>query len=183
MAKAGTEHYFTTEALRPNERRQYQASWLRELVEHAYTNAPATRRKLEAAGLGPADIQSLDHLPRIPITRKDDLIELQAADPPFGGLLGVPLQQLRHIFQSPGPILDPQGPGPDYWRFAPALFAAGLRSGDVVLCSVSYHLTPLGFIFEDALTEIGGVVLPGGVGNTELQLSLARALNATGFAG
>src|SRR2546429_4536013 len=109
MTGSAAEVYSPTETLAPSERCQHQESWLRKLAEHAFANAPATRRKLEAAGLGPADLGYLDRLPRVPITRKDDLIELQAAEPPFGGLLGVPLQKLRHIFQSPGPILDPQG--------------------------------------------------------------------------
>jgi phenylacetate-CoA ligase len=171
------------ETLSPEARAGHQSTWLAALVQHAYANAPAMRRKLEAAGLEPSDVTTPADLPRIPITRKDDLIELQRAEPPFGGLLGVPLPRLRRVFQSPGPILDPQGPEPDYWRFAQALFAAGLRPGDVVLCSFSYHLTPAGFIFDEALTELGCPVLPAGAGNTELQLDLARAVNATGYVG
>jgi phenylacetate-CoA ligase len=158
-------------------------SWLRRLVEHAYASAPATRRKLDGAGITPVDIKSRADFQRIPITRKDELIELQRADPPFGGLLGTKPERLRRMFQSPGPILDPQGLEPDYWRFAQALFAAGLRTGDVVLCAVSYHLTPLGFMFDDALAELGCPVLPGGVGNTEAQLDLARAVQASGYVG
>jgi phenylacetate-CoA ligase len=178
-----TDFYSASEALPPEERAQYQSAWLGRLVDHAYANAPATRRRMDGAGTRPADVKSLADLQRIPITRKDDLIELQRADPPFGGFLGTKPERLRRMFQSPGPILDPQGPEPDYWRFAPALFAAGLRAGDVVLCSVSYHLTPLGFMFDDALAELGCPVLPGGVGNAEAQLELVRASHASGYVG
>jgi len=136
------------ETLSPEARAEHQSSWLAALVQHAYANAPAMRRQLETARLEPSDVTTLADLPRIPITRKDDLIELQRADPPFGGLLGVPLARLRRVFQSPGPILDPQGPEPDYWRFAQALYAAGLRPGDGVLCSFSYHLSSVGFMFD-----------------------------------
>ena len=177
------ELYAPTERLNPAERSKHQTDWLRSLVAHAYASAPATRRKLDAAGVAPQDIRSLADLTRIPIIRKDDLIELQAAEPPFGGLLGVPLDRLRRAFQSPGPILDPQGAEPDYWRFAPALHAAGPRPGDVVINSFSYHLTPAGFIFDEALGALGCTVLPGGVGSTELQLGWMRSLNATGYVG
>jgi len=177
------DFYSPTETLSPAQRADHQVAWLRRLVEHAYASAPATRKKLEGAGLTPADVTSLADFQRIPITRKDDLIELQRDDPPFGGLLGTKPEKLRRMFQSPGPILDPQGPEPDYWRFAQALFAAGLRAGDVVLCSVSYHLTPLGFMFDEALAQLGCAVLPGGVGNTGAQLELVRAVHASGYVG
>jgi phenylacetate-CoA ligase len=183
MGEGPYQCYAPTEQLSPAERSNHQAGWLRALVAHAYANAPAVRRKLDAAGVDPRDIQSLVDLTRIPITRKDDLIELQEVAPPFGGLLGVPLDRLRRAFQSPGPILDPQGLKPDYWRFATALHAAGLRSGDIVICSFSYHLTPAGFMFDDALGALGCTVLPAGVGNTELQIGWLRSLNATGYVG
>jgi phenylacetate-CoA ligase len=122
-------------------------------------------------------------LEQVPITRKDALIDLQRARPPFGGFLGVPERQLARVFLSPGPLYDPQGPEPDYWRFAPALRAAGFQAGDVVLNACSHHLTPLGFIFDEAARAIGCRVIPSGVGNTELQVSVAQSLRATAYCG
>jgi phenylacetate-CoA ligase len=111
------------------------------------------------------------------------LIELQRANPPFGGFLGIPEDQLARIFLSPGPLFDPQGPEPDYWRFAKALHAAGFRAGDTVLNACAHHLTPLGFMFDEAARAIGCRVIPSGVGNTELQVSAARGLGATAYCG
>lgn len=165
------------------ERIERQVAWLRALVEHASANAPATRRRLDAAGLGPGDLRSLGDLPRLPILRRDELIELQRAEPPFGGMLAAPFGSLRRVFQSPGPLLVPQGPGADYWRFGPSLLAAGFRAGELVLCSVAYHLSPLGHIFDNAAASIGCPVLPGGVGNTELQVGLLHATGAVGYMG
>jgi phenylacetate-CoA ligase len=178
-----TTFYSRTEASSASERAAYQSQWLAELVAHAYANAPASRRILEAAGVRPQDVQSLEALERIPITRKDELLDLQRADPPFGGFLGISIAELERAFMSPGPLFDPQGPEPDYWRFAPALHAAGFRRGDVVLNGSSYHMTPLGMIFDEAARHLGCVVLPSGVGNTELQVMLARGLGATAFCG
>jgi phenylacetate-CoA ligase len=157
--------------------------WLSGLLAHAYANAPATRTILDAAGVRPSAWITDAALEHIPITRKDTLIELQAQSPPFGGFLAVPEEHLAHVFLSPGPLFDPQGPGPDYWRFAQALRAAGFQSGEIVLNSSAYHLTPMGHMFDDAAREVGCVVVPGGVGNTELQTLAARRLGATAYCG
>jgi phenylacetate-CoA ligase len=90
---------------------------------------------------------------------------------------------LARIFMSPGPIYDPQGPGEDFWRFRHALAAAGFRRGDVALVSASYHLTPLGFMLDAAARALGCAVIPGGVGQTELQAKVAAHLGATGYLG
>jgi phenylacetate-CoA ligase len=164
-------------------RRAYQGRRLRETVAHAFAHAPRTRASLEAAGVQPSEVASLDALARIPITRKDDLSALDAANLPFGGLLAVPVGKLQRIFMSPGPIYDPQGAGDDYWRFRHAFAAAGFREGDVVQNSASYHLTPLGFMLDAALRSLGCVVIPAGVGQTELQIRLAADVGATGYVG
>ena len=85
-----------------------------------------------------------------------ELMELQRQNPPFGGLATAPISALRRVFVSPGPIYEPEGRRPDYWRFARALFAAGFRAGDLVHNTFSYHLTPAGAMVEsgaEAITE------------------------------
>jgi phenylacetate-CoA ligase len=158
-------------------------AWLPELVSHAYAHAPAIRRAFDTAAVDPASIHSVQDLARVPITRKDTLIELQRADPPFGGFLGVPEGQLARVFMSPGPLFDPQGPQPDYWRFAGALQAAGFRANDIVLNACSHHFTPLGFMFDEAARALGCRVIPSGVGNTELQVTAAKELKASAYCG
>jgi phenylacetate-CoA ligase len=152
-------------------------------VATAWKAAPRARRTLEQAGLGPADVRGLDDLARLPITRKDALPALQAEEPPFGGLAGVAPGALARLFMSPGPIYDPQGSDGDFWRFRHGLAAAGFRRGDVVLNSASYHLTPLGFMFDGAARGLGCAVIPGGTGQTELQLKTAAHLRATAYTG
>ena len=82
-------------------RRANLSARLRETVAHAYARAPHVRRSFEKAGISSRDIESLDDLAKIPITRKDDLPALQANDPPFGGLLAVEPALLQRIFASP----------------------------------------------------------------------------------
>ena len=140
-------------------------------------------RRLARAGVSVGDVTGVADLPAIPVLSKDDLPALQAADPPFGGMLAVPAGSLRRIYRSPGPINDPQGDGEDFWRFGPAIRAAGLRPGDVVLNSFSYHLTPGGLMLDGGLRAAGCAVIPGGVGATAAQIEAARAAGATGYTG
>ncbi len=152
------------------------------VLRRAAATASSLREALSAAGLIPEDARVAD-LERIPVTRKERLPGLQTQVPPFGGWLGRAMTDVRRIFVSPGPIYEPEGRIPDYWGFAPALFAVGFRAGDVVLNSFSYHLTPAGHMFDGALETLGCVVVPSGVGNTEIQVKTLLDLSATGFVG
>lgn len=141
------------------------------------------RQAMERAGVRPADVRAESDLARIPVTRKDDLLEHQKASPPFGGFLAVPPAQLERVFLSPGPLYDPQGPGEDPWRFAPALAAAGIGPGDVVQNCFGYHLSPAGFMFDKAARAVGAVVVPAGVGQHELQLRVMADLGVSAYVG
>ncbi|MBK4217456.1 AMP-binding protein [Paracoccus caeni] len=128
-----------------------------------------TERLADVVPLG-----SLADLAALPVLRKGDLVEMQAATPPFGGLNGNPVGSLRRLFISPGPIFDPEGRGPDWWGSARALQAVGVQKGDVILNTFSYHLTPAAFIFEAGAEAIGCPVIPAGPGNTQEQLLALR---------
>jgi phenylacetate-CoA ligase len=152
------------------------------VVAPAAERVPAFAERLRAAGLGPSELTSIDELDRIPILTKDDLVEVQAAAPPFGGLLGADAS-VRRIFQSPGPLYEPELDEPDPWRWRPAFEAAGFQSGEIVLNAAGYHLTPLGAMLEEGVRALGGVVVPGGVGNLDLQVRACVDLGATAYVG
>ena len=139
--------------------------------------------RLAEAGISHPERRGVAALHGVPVRGKDHLPELQAADPPFGGMLGVDVSALRRIHRSPGPINDPEGRRADYWRMAPAFRAAGFNSGEVVLNTFSYHLTPGGHMMDAGLREVGCVVVSGGVGNTSGQAAFAAQIGATGYVG
>jgi phenylacetate-CoA ligase len=122
-------------------------------------------------------------LASLPVTRKSDLMELQRREKPFGGLNATAVSRLARVFMSPGPIYDPEGRRPDFWNAARALFAAGFRPGALVLNCFSYHLTPAGSMFETGLHHLGCAVIPGGVGQTELQARAIADLEPSGYVG
>lgn len=158
---------------------------LRETVQQAYTNVPAVKARFDAAGVKPEDIQKTADLQKLPVLPKDQLVAIQQANPPFGGMLGVPLQEVTHIFFSPGPIYEPApAPNESAWDVTVlALKMTGFRPGDVVLNSFSYHLVPAGFLFDHALVKMGCTVVPGGTGSTELQIQMMLHLGVTGYSG
>lgn len=173
----------TMETMPADELRTWQDRQVADIVTYAYERAPAVQRILDDAGLTPDDVQRVEDLAKVPITRKDELIELQRDTPPFGGFLGVSPPELKRIYQSPGPLYDPEGDKDDYWRFAQALHAAGFRAGDIVQNTAAYHMTPLGFMFDEALQTLGCVAVPAGPGNTETQLQIIREAGVVGYTG
>ncbi len=179
----------------PALREQALLAALPGLVAHAQARTPAFAEIL--LGVDAAAVTSRSALARLPVTRKTALFERQKAtraladaSDPFGGfstigwrgLVGTP-RGARRVFQSPGPIYEPEGQGVDYWRIARALVAAGFREGELIHNSFSYHLTPAGSMMESGAHAIGCTVFAGGVGNTEQQLQAMADLRPQGYTG
>jgi phenylacetate-CoA ligase len=163
------------------EREQSQLGQLRETIAHAKANAPFYQQALSA--VDPAKLSSLSDLAALPVTRKSTLSGLQASAPPFGGFLAAPFTQLRRVFQSPGPIYEPQGMSIDHFGMMRALRAAGFQTGDLVHNSFSYHLSPGAWIIEGGLHALGCWVLPAGIGQTEQQVQAIAQLKPVGYTG
>lgn len=162
-----------------------RAAWLAEAlprqIMHAKANSAHFGRAL--AGIDPAAVTDRTTLAALPVLRKTELMELQKAEPPLGGLNATPLGRIGRIFMSPGPIFEPEGHGADGFRFARALFAAGFRPGELVHNTFAYHLTPAGRIAESGAHALGCPVFPAGVGNTEQQVQAIAALQPRNYIG
>ncbi|MEQ5827615.1 phenylacetate--CoA ligase family protein [Sulfitobacter sp. NFXS29] len=130
-----------------------------------------------------SQITSAAALANLPVLRKSELGKAQAGQPPFGGFTTKPVTEFSHVFQSPGPIYEPSSNDPDWWRMGRFLHAAGIGAGDVVHNCFGYHLTPAGMIFESGARAVGATVLPAGTGQTELQVTAARDVGSTAYAG
>jgi phenylacetate-CoA ligase len=150
-------------------------------VAQARAQAPYYARVLQH--VEPEQVASRAALAALPLTRKSDLVTLQAGRPPFGELIAVPPGRLARIFVSPGPIFDPEAPGRDFFRFARALFATGLRSGQILHNTFAYHFTPAGAMMESGARALGCAVVPAGPGNLELQARSIAHLRSHCYAG
>lgn len=168
-----TTYYDDLETRPMQDRRSAQKAALQEQIQRVTSVAPSLLT-------GGDKVTDLDDLPHLPVLRKSQLAAMQAEAPPFGG---IPVQNITHVFQSPGPIYEPGGNSHDWWRFGRFLHACGIGAGDVVQNCFGYHLTPAGTMFENGARSVGATVLPAGTGQTELQVQAAAAAGATAYAG
>jgi phenylacetate-CoA ligase len=101
-------------------------------------------------------------------------------------LLAAPPSEVRRIFLSPGPLYEPEVGADHEHPVKVAIQAfqwAGFEPGDIALNTLSYHLVPAGLLVDRALAEMGCTVVPGGVGNADLQIKLLLDLDITAYAG
>ncbi len=149
----------------------------------AAAKAGASALAASLAGIDPALVTDRAALAGLPLIRKSDLIEAQAARPPFGGFTTRDPNGFDHLFQSPGPIYEPGRIEADWFRMGRFLAAAGVGKGDIVQNCFSYHMTPAGMMLESGARSVGASVFPAGTGQTELQVQAAAALGVTTYAG
>lgn len=176
-----SDYYDSREIRPPEERERDIFSELPGLLRHAKANASAYAERL--AGIDPLEVRDREALAALPVTRKSELARLQAAAPPFGGFAVSGISEIARVFLSPGPIFEPQAGRDDYWRLARGLYAAGVRRGDLLHNSFSYHLTPAGAMLESGAAALGCCVFPGGVGQTEFQIEAMSRLKPGAYAG
>jgi len=176
------ESYFSPEEIRSDDERSYIISQLLpKVIKIAKNNTLGYKETF--AQVEPTEFTSLADLNKLPVLRKSDLLNKQKAYPPFGGFERSDENASTHFFQSPGPIYEPGVKGKDWGRFAPFLYASGVRRGFRLQNCFSYHLTPAGMMFEEGALRIGTKVLPAGTGQTELQAKAASFLKTQVYAG
>jgi phenylacetate-CoA ligase len=173
--------YDQLETRTPEAREAAQFSALPRLLQRAKELAPGWSQHL--AAVDPRDIVSREALATVPVLRKAALKDLQTRVPPFGGFSTDTAGTMGRIMMSPGPIFEPEGRGEDWWRSARALFAAGVRKGDILHNTFAYHLTPGGWILDAGARALGCAVIAAGPGNTEQQLEAIQHLKPTVYSG
>lgn len=171
----------------PRERlAQLQLERLRAMLQNAYDNVPVLHERLQARGLRPADIRTMEDVAQLPFTVKTDLRD----NYPFG-LFARPQGQLARLHASSGTTGKPTVVGYTHedinnWSdlMARSMFAAGIRPGDVVHNAYGYGLFTGGLGAHYGAERLGAVVVPMSGGSTERQIALimdfkARVLCAT----
>ena len=162
--------------------RQKQLEGLRYTVRQAW-NSPQYRAKLEACGLKPDDITSLDDLRRLPTCDVEDLREGYPLP-----LLCVPPHDVVRIHASSGTtgkrkILAYTQRDIDTFslQIARCFELAGFTPEDRMQLAVGYGLWTAGAGFQAGSERLGMLTVPVGPGNLEMHLQLLQDLGATGF--
>jgi phenylacetate-CoA ligase len=159
---------------------------LRRLLAAVQGRNPFYTRKFADAGLRPDRLRSVDDLPLLPLTTKQELVADQAAHLPWGTALTEPVERYTRYWQTssttgrPLRWLDTN----ESWQWVlecwKAVFrAAGVGAGDRVFFPFSFGPF-LGFwsAFE-AACQIGAQAVPGGGMSTELRLATIDAIGPT----
>ncbi len=175
------DHFDHLETRDPEARELSQFALLPDFLRSVVEKAPGWAAHL--AGIDPGAVTSREALAKLPILRKGGLKDLQTKLPRFGGLAATGGSAHGRIFMSPGPIFEPEGLGEDWWRSARALYAAGVRKGDVVHNTFAYHLTPGGWIMDSGARALGCTVIAAGPGNTEQQIEAIQHLQPNTYVG
>lgn len=173
----------TAEKMSRPERAALKEKEVLRTLNYAYKNAPGYKKFLEQNSVNPNDIKNIEDFGKLPVLKKNKMPEFHHNNPPFGGFLAVPVEQLKRIYVSPGPIYDPEGRKEDYWGLRKCVYNVGFRAGDIVMNTFSYHLTPAGIFLDEACNGIGCVTVPTGVGNTEIQIKTMVELKINGYIG
>jgi phenylacetate-CoA ligase len=175
------------ERLDPELLRQHQWTRLLALVQAALPANRFLRARCTRAGLAdPRDLRTWDDFERLPLTTKSELVEDQAAHPPFGTNLSYPLDRYVRVHQTSGttgtPLrwLDTEESWAWWARcWTVVLRAAGVGPGDRVFFPFSFGLF-VGFWagFEGA-RALGALAIPGGGQDTAQRLAAMESLGAT----
>ena len=153
-----------------------QSDHLKKLIPYIYHNCPVYREKLDAAGVAPGSIESIDDIKRLPFTTKEDMRDHY----PYG-LFSAPQYQINEIHVSSGTTGNPTLVG--YTRddlklwgdvMARVLCCAGAEPGDTIQISYGYGLFTGGLGFHYGALEMGLRIIPTSAGQTARQLKIMQ---------
>jgi phenylacetate-coenzyme A ligase PaaK-like adenylate-forming protein len=154
---------------------------LRGILSVGKARAPILRAQLK--GIDIDALKTRADLAQIPVLRRSELREKQREVLPFGGACATRPAALLHLLMSRGKMSHPQGQAKDWWNSARALFAAGIRKGDIVLNCFSYHLAPEGHVIEEGCRALGCAVIPAGDGDLDTVSAAAHQYQPDAYCG
>lgn len=160
---------------------EIQLERLKYTVNYCYTHVPFYKKEMDAAGVSPDQIKTLDDIRRIPPTTKADLRD----NYPFG-LFAVPMKDIVRIHASSGTTGKPTVVGYtkhdlDMWSdcMARLCAAAGATAEDIVQISFGYGMFTGALGLHYGLEKLGCAVVPNSSGNTEKALMYMRDFKTT----
>ena len=169
------------ECMNPEQKKALQSERLRKTVKHVYDNVTLYRERMNAKGISPEDIQSVDDLNLLPFTEKTDLRDTF----PFG-LFAVPKEEIVRIQGSSGTTGKPIVSGytahdVKIWTdmVARAMAGIGADEKDIIQVCYGYGLFTGGLGAHQGATEVGAMVIPMSSGNTQRQIMMMQELGST----
>jgi len=172
------------ECMSRDEIHHLQGKRLVKTVNHVYHNVEFYRKKMQAVGLEPGDIQSADDITKLPYTTKDDLRDTY----PFG-LFAVPMSEIVRVHASSGTtgkatVVGYTRHDIDVWSecVARAFTMAGLTKDDIIQVAYGYGLFTGGLGAHYGAENLGATVVPMSTGNTKKLITMMKDFGATALA-
>ncbi|MCX8007105.1 MAG: AMP-binding protein, partial [Coriobacteriia bacterium] len=169
------------ETMPRNELQELQLRRLKATVAWVYERVPYYREQLEARGVHPKDVRSLDDVRLLPFTDKTALRDTY----PFG-MFAVPMEEVVRVHSSSGttgkPIVVGYTRGDlNTWTELTARIAsaAGVTAKDRVQMAFLYGMFTGGWGMHYGIERIGATVFPAGAGNTERHLLMMQDFETT----
>lgn len=154
---------------------------LQETVHRVYEKVVPYRAKMEAAGVTPEDIRTLEDLAKLPFVTKQDMRDTY----PFG-LFAVPKDDLVRIHASSGTTGKPTVVGYtkkdlEMWTECVSRIAAmgGASREDVAQICFGYGMFTGALGLHYGLENIGATMVPSSTGNSEKQLMYMKDFGTT----
>ncbi len=172
------------ECMSRDEIHHLQGKRLVKTVNHVYHNVEFYRKKMQAVGLEPGDIQSADDIVKLPYTTKDDLRDTY----PFG-LFAVPMSEIVRVHASSGTtgkatVVGYTRHDIDVWAecVARSFTMAGLTKDDIIQIAYGYGLFTGGLGAHYGAENLGATVVPMSTGNTKKLITMMKDFGVTALA-
>ncbi len=169
------------EAMPVAELKKLQGERLKDVVKRAYENVPFYHELLDAHGVKPEDIQTIDDITKLPFVTK----ALFREQYPFG-MFAVPQKDIVRIHASSGTTGKPTVVGYtandiENWAecAARSLGCGGVTAEDTVQVAYGYGLFTGGLGMHYGTERLGAAALPTSSGNTEKQIMLMQDFGVT----
>lgn len=172
------------ECMSRDEMSALQSARLVKLVDYVYHNVEFYRKKMQALGLLPNDIKSIEDITKLPFTTKDDLRD----NYPFG-LFAVPQSEIVRIHASSGTtgkatVVGYTRRDIEIWAecVARCLAMAGVGRQDIIQVAYGYGLFTGGLGAHYGAEKIGATVVPMSTGNSKKLTTMMLDFGATAIA-
>lgn len=164
-----------------------QEKRLRWQVERCASGSEFYRERMASVGAEPGDIRTEKDLRCLPVTKKQELRDEQAAHQPLGRFVVAPKESWREVHPSTGTTGAPVN---TIWSTrdvetiteftARTLWQSGARPGDIVQNAFAYGLWVAGMSAHYGVARIGALCIPTGASTaTQRQIDYLRSPGAT----
>lgn len=179
-----------TETLPREKLQSIEFSCLKNLFSYGKAHSNLYKEKLNGVEVG--DLKTFDDIKKVPFTYKEELRKWQEdVDPfPYGGLLGIPIEQVSSFRQTSGttgrPVYVPESYESWQWRiesWCHILYMAGYRPRHRLFLPFGYNVYVAFWEAHYAAEKIGCEVVPGGALSTGGRVNKIIELKANAMCG